>query len=530
MVLRDERSLEVASFRYRVIADIIEVGGDAITAALRESAARTYLDPHSQERSFSTRTLWRWIAKYKSGGLVALCPKVRDGKGQVRAIAPDVLAMAMKLRRKKSCPATDTIIDILVRTKVVPPGTVARSTLDRHLALAGLSRRALGGLGKETFRLIETAAPFEFLVADFHHGPYVRVPHDDTLHKALLLAFIDHRSRFVPEARYYLHEDYAALRFGYRQLLAGFGPAEKLYVDNGPAFHATRFHAAVTALGTILTHSRPYKSEGRGLVERFNKTLKEQFENEVRDRDEPLSLDELNAYLEAWLSERYHRDIHSETGEAPIERFRREAKLKAAPEPDLVQELLRLRERRTVHKKWSTVEVATIRFTVDPSLRGRRLDVLYDPFDLGYVIIVFDGRVVQRAFPQKPGVAPPVPSPPPDDGPSVDYLALLRADYERRTQAELAALQLVPAKPAEVLSLVDLVSLLERCRKAALSPTEHSAAAAFWRRMRPIDPAAAQASIDRALRSLGTGLHLQVYLDALNRSLLHHRTKGTKKP
>jgi len=530
MNLHDERSLEIASFRYRVIADAVETDGEAIAAVLRQAVARTYVDPRGQEQEFSIRTLWRWLTRYRSGGLVALCPKVRVDKGQLRAIQPEVLQMAMKLRRQKSRPATETIIDILVRKKVVPPGDLARSTLDRHLALAGLSRRALGSLGQETFRLIETHAPFEFLVADFHHGPYVRVAHDDALHKALLCAFIDHQSRFVPEARYYLHEDYAALRFGYRQLLAGFGPAEKLYVDNGPAFQATRFHAAATTLGTIVTHSKPYKSEGRGLVERFNRTVKEQFENEARDRDEPLTLDELNAYFQAWLSERYHRDVHSETGEPPIVRFRRDAKLRPAPDPDLVQELMRLRERRTVHKKWSTVEVATIRFTVDPSLRGRRLDVLFDPFDLSYVLIVFDGRIVQRAYPQKPGEAPPVPSPPPPDGPPTDYLALLRADYERRTQAELAALQLVPAKPSAALSLVDLVSLLERCRQAPLTPAEHSQASAFWRRMRPIDPATAHASIDRALRSLGASLHIQVYLDALNKSLIRQRTKGTTKP
>jgi len=107
-------------------------------------------------------------------------------------------------------------------------------------------------------------------------------------------------------------------------------------------------------------------------------------------REEPPTLDELNAYFEAWLAERYHRDVHSETGEAPRDRFQRTAILGPAPELAQVDELPRLRERRRVHKKWSTVEVLATRYVVDPALRGRRVDVLYDPFAPEYVLIVFE--------------------------------------------------------------------------------------------------------------------------------------------
>lgn len=152
-------------------------------------------------------------------------------------------------------------------------------------------------LGQQTFRRIETSAPFELVVADFHHGPYVRTP-DGVLRRALLGAHIDHFSRYVPEARYFLHEDYAALRFGFRRLLTAFGLPVTYYVDRGSAFQATRFHAACDALGIRLVHSAPYQSECRGVVERFNKTVKGQIETEVRGREEPPTLGELNAYFE----------------------------------------------------------------------------------------------------------------------------------------------------------------------------------------------------------------------------------------
>jgi type II secretory pathway predicted ATPase ExeA len=40
-----------------------------------------------------------------------------------------------------------------------------------------------------------------------------------------------------------------------------------------------------------------------------------------------------------------------------------------------------------VHKKWSTVEVQSVRYAVEPSLRGRKVHVLYDGFDPSYVLI-----------------------------------------------------------------------------------------------------------------------------------------------
>jgi hypothetical protein len=156
--------------------------------------------------------------------------------------------------------------------------------------------------------------------------------------------------------------------------------------------------------------------------------------------------------------------------------------------------------------------------------------VLFDPLDLAYVLISYDGRIVERAFPQKPGVAPPEPEPPAIPGKKTDYLALLRADYERRVRTELSALRLVPPATTE-LDLPGLVALVERCRTSSLTDPERSLTSALWRRLRPIDADVARTALDRARRRLGEGLHLRVYLDALEDHLVRARTqKGASKP
>lgn len=523
----EDRAYEIASFRYRLIADAAEADGEGVAEAIKNAALRETIDQTGKACRYSERTLWRYVAAYRQGGLWALKPKQRKDTGTLRAFANETLATAIQLRRENKNRPTKTIIDILERLKKVAPHDIKKSTLDRHLQAHGVSRRSLHSLGEKVFRKILTNAPLELVIADFHHGPYVRVPGEDKARRALLLAFIDHFSRYVIDSLYYLAEDFAVLRYGFRRVLLITGPFDKLYIDNGPSFQSGRFHAACKneAINITVVHSKPYVSEGRGACERFNRTVKEQFESEVKARDELLFIDELNAYYEAWLAERYHHDIHSETGESPFERFHQNVTMREPPDLERIDELLRLRKKGTVHKKWSTVEVRGTRYLVDAALRGRRIHALYDPFAPDYVLIESNRQIVQRAYPQKPGEMPPQPVEEKKSPKIVDYLALLRQDYETRTRAELAAIRLRPPVKQELTQAV-LEERLASCRGASLSDAEKSAVAAAFRKLRPIVPASAEEAIEGMRRRLGPGLHISIYIDVLQTSLVRARTTG----
>jgi transposase InsO family protein len=528
----EDRALEIATFRYRVLAEILEAleegAGKGVRRAIADAAKRSYVDHCGRATQVTTRTLWRWLAAWRQSGIKGLWPRAaRKDRGSLRAFKREILDRAVELRREQPRRATETIVDILEREKTIEVGAVARSTLDRHLDRLGCSRRRLRTLGSKVRRQIRTDRPLELVVTDFHHGPYVVVDDEGTLKRALLCAFLDHFSRVVLEGRYYLREDFVALRFGFRLCVSKHGLMEKLYADNGAAFQAVRFKGACLQLGVRFPHSKPYDAESRGLIERFNGTLKGQFEEEVRARGESPTLTELNAFFEAWLGERYHREPHSEIGEPPIERFNRTYLSRPIPDLSLVDELLRLRDRRTVHRKWSTVEIDRTYYLVDPSLRGRRVDVLHDPLDPAYVLIVFDGKVVERAYPRRAGEEPRQLAPPPEPkGARTDYLAHLLADHEKHSTAAYAGVQQHKPTPQVELSLDALLALVSLSRAAALVPAEHAAVAAFWRKWRPIDPDAAREALEAAARRLGPALHVSVYLDALGALLRKRARKG----
>jgi transposase InsO family protein len=528
---RDEDAkLARALFRYRLIAEAVEAPRGARKALLREVAKQDHLWPDGRTVRVTVRTLERWVARYRLERLAGLMRPPRKDKGRSRSISDAAIARVIELRKEEPTRSTPTLIDIVERAQQVAPGSLRRSTLDRHLDRRGASRRMLHVLGIKRHVRLCFEHPLDFVVGDFHAGPYIRTVTDE-IRRAELGAFIDHCSRFVPESRYGLTEDLMHVRRGLRLLCVGHGLPHKLYVDRGPGYKAERFHFGCAELGIHLVHSRRYVSEGRGVIERFNRTVKDAFEVEVRLRPEPPTLEELNTFWRAWLEERYHRRPHSETDEPPAERWQRllESTEVRCADPVLVDELLRLRATRTVHPKTSTVEVCGVRFVVDTALRKRRVQVLYDASDLSNVLVFYDGRRIQRATPQIPGETPvEAPQRPKAPPPSVDYLGLLRRDHERRRAADLADIRFrtVPADD-DALTLSRLVERLRTCTGRVLGDVETQHAAAVLDSLAPVEIAIADVALRTAVAQMGRGLHASQYLEALRAHVLRARRKGT---
>lgn len=525
----DEEALAAALFRYRLIAEAASAPKEARSRILAEVAADEHVRSDGERVRVSRRTLARWLARYLKEKLAGLVRRARKDKGAARGLTSEALARAIALRREEPARSTSTLIDILERADEVARGALKRSTLDRHLDRQDASRRRMGALGAKRHVRLAFEHPLDFVVGDFHVGPYV-CDATGEVRRARLAAFIDHCSRYLPDSRYVLAEDLMSVRRGLRALLSAHGLPRRLYVDNGAAYQAGRFHFACAQLDIELCHSRPYVSEGRGVIERFNRTIKEAFEVEVRLRREPLTLDELNAFWRAWREERYHLRPHSETDEPPADRW---ARLLATTEvrhadPVLVDEVLRLHARRKVHKKTSTVEVGGVAFVVDTALRGRRVDVLWDPHDLANVLVYFDGRRIQRATQQRPGEAPVVAPPPATrPAPSVDYLELLRRDHERRRAAEVSAIRFRNTERDD--ALLTLPRLLERLRVLVgrpLGDVETAHATGVLDALAPVEVALADTALKIAAATLGRGLHASQYLDALRAHVVRARRKG----
>jgi putative transposase len=190
-----------------------------------------------------------------------------------------------------------------------------------------------------------------------------------------------------------------------------------------------------------MVHSAPGRPQGRGKIERFNRTVRDQFLVEINTTVTDVgsnctSLAELNRLFTAWVHQQYHRSRHSETEATPAERYhaKRSAPTRR-PDPAVLRRAFLWREQRKV-TSFATVSLHGNGYQVEPALVGRVVDLLFTPFDLTIIEVEYQGRPMGRAIPHKvsrhvhPAVKPDAPTPIQATG--IDYLRLLEADHQQQ--------------------------------------------------------------------------------------------------
>jgi len=509
----DARRRTLALFRKDLFAELDEpsLPRGEISARITQIASRALVLPGGQERRFHERTLWSWWSAYKGHGLAGLLPRERKDKGVSREITPELLAAAIEKRKEVPSRSTKTIIKILECQGVVAKGRLRRSTLDRHLDLVGQSRRRLRTLGAKRYVRMLFERPNQLWVGDYHEAPILFDPTTGRCRTVHMSAFIDHYSKLVVHAEWYTNERLATLEDTLKKALVKRGLADKVYVDNGSVYRSADFAFALDHLGVRLVHSRAYVSEGRGVIERFNRTVAEQFEPEAR-AVHICELARLNLLFEGWLEERYHREEHGSTGQAPIDRFAQEGFSPRWADPVLVADTFRVRVRRKVHPKTSTVEVEGVSFLVESFLRGRWVSVHYDPHRLEDVLVFRKGQRVQRALVARPNQRPePPPERPMATEPRFDYLSALRAEYDRRIVQQAKKVSLVDFTPEPGFTLLAFLDLCEKMLGHQLSPYEREDLTLAFQTVGPFAEKTTRLALEHALKLRGRFLHVSVY-------------------
>ena len=307
-----------------------------------------------------------------------------------------------------------------------------------------------GGPGKRISRETDTAPRSDpYLV-----GPFVPFPRHAGSRRARLFLIVDDHSRLLVHGRWVNEENTRAGQEVLRGAIERRGLPESLYADNGAPFANAALERTCAVLGVRLIHSKPYSPQGRGKQERLNRYIRDRFLSEAEARG-IASLDELNDAFMAWAEQVCNTRTHAETDQTPIARFLAGGAPRAA-ERSVMADAFRWSALRKVTAT-ATVSLAGNRYTVDPALVGRRVELRYDPEDLTRLDVIIDGRAAGVATPFVLGrhVHPAVPQaerhPAPATG--VDYLGMVQAAHEATTSGPIAFRDL--ADPGDQLELFD---------------------------------------------------------------------------
>jgi putative transposase len=423
--VEDGHRRDVGLFRYSLIREAADPGLSAAErgALVRELAAMDHARPGGETVRVGRSTLDRWVRAYRRGGFDALVPAPRRG---VRRVPGEVLDLAVALKTEAPARSAVLVAQILAESG---RGGCSKRTIQRHFARLGLNTRPDGAPAK-VYGRFEAAARNDLWTGDAMHGPVVAG------RKSYLLAFIDDHSRLLAGYLWTVAEDTVRLESALRPGLAARGVPKAVLVDNGSAFVSAPFLRACAVLGVRLIHARPRAATTKGKIERFFRTVRSQFVVEVEARG-VASLAELNSLFSAWVEVVYHRRVHSETGQSPLERFEAGG-TPALPSRDQLHEAFLWAETRTVTKT-ATVSLHGNCFEVDAALVGRRVDLVFNPFDLTSIEVRFENRsmgaavpvrISRHTHPKARAEAPPVPVPT-----GIDYLSLVAARRAAETGA-----------------------------------------------------------------------------------------------
>lgn len=384
----EKQQKEIAVFRFGVISDFVttnRLSHGEQARLLREKCEKEWQIPYSSRTRLSPSTISYWIKRYKSSGghLESLYPRGRSDRGETRAMDHETAQSLIRLRSEMPQNPVSMLISEMGKRKLIKPGAILTpATVYRFLHRAGLLERETPAPVDR--RKFEAELPNDIWQADSMHGPMVTV--GDKKRKTYLFAFIDDMSRLIPHAQFYTTERLDSFLDAFRFALLKRGLPRKLYVDNGPAFKSTLLAEITASLGIALIHSKPYKPEGRGKVERVFRTIQTQFLSGFKGD----SLDDLNQAMDCWLRDVYHPRPHGATGEPPLKRFAASMEC-IRPAPKDLEDYFRKRARRKAAKD-RTVSLNGRLFEAPVPLIGKQLTLLYHDHDPARVEILFEGR------------------------------------------------------------------------------------------------------------------------------------------
>jgi len=308
----------VGLLRHQIISPVLMETGRGQTKYFRETASREWDVPGRGPRRFSPATMKGWLKRYNKNGFQALLPKAREDVGGFRKVPDERKKNIRRLREQHQKMSVLQFYDLAVKEQILGFPPICLATLRRFLKLENLFAPQDPPTARKRFEMSRFG---ELWTGDFMHGPQVLCEPGGKRHKkAILMAIIDDHSRMIVSGIFGFQENTLLLENTFKEAILAYGLPDRLYVDNGPSFSSEYLRRVCAHLKIGLVHSKPYDSPSRGKIERFFRTVRDQFLTQIHPNTE-ITLTALNEKFSSWLRNEYHHRHHSGIEMRPMDRL-----------------------------------------------------------------------------------------------------------------------------------------------------------------------------------------------------------------
>jgi transposase InsO family protein len=327
---------EEALFRYLVVsAVLVRIGqGTRQADAVAEVAATPFPTLDGDVREATRRTIYRWLAAWRTAGIAGLEPAPREATEASRALSARLVSF---LVAEKTADARASVPELIRRARLQeglldPDEAVGRVTVWRVLRRTGVpTRRQKQPHGGDT-RSFEYPHRMQMILCD---GKHFRA--GKTRAKRVALFFLDDASRMGLHVVVGTAESAALFLRGLYEMIRRHGLFDIAYLDRGPGFIALDTAAVLQQLGALLILGVAGYPPGRGKVEKFNQTA---LNGVLRTLDGNAEVDAdcgaLALRIGHWLRETYNHTAHESLGTdvTPWQRWCADARDLRLPEDD----------------------------------------------------------------------------------------------------------------------------------------------------------------------------------------------------
>jgi transposase InsO family protein len=389
---------KIALFRYSLIAPLITETFTQATAKeyLEDVCAKKYDTPKGMKKDYAPETLKEWLRLYRRYGIDGLYPKNRCDKGKSRKLSDEAKDFIVNSKVNYPKRSAKAIYQELIAKGYVAYDQISLSTVQRFISEAKITLQKLEPVDRRAFE-------FEFAnecwQSDISVGPYLTI--DGKKYKTYIIAIIDDATRLIIHCEAFFSDNLLSLLSVFKKGVAKRGIPKKLFVDNGKVYKSNQMQFICASLGTILCYARPYSPESKGKIERWFKTLQDQWMN-VIDWTGFDSLGELNASLIHYVEDDYNSRVHSAINQKPIDKFIGHMdRIRFVPTKQELDYIFLYRVCRKV-KNDATVSLQNILFEVPLKFVGDKINIRYDPTSLDAAYIFSeDGKFIDSIYPVK---------------------------------------------------------------------------------------------------------------------------------
>ena len=224
----------------------------------------------------------------------------------------------------------------------------------------------------------------EVWCGDSSVGPYLKTD-DGKKHRVYVIALIDDASRFITGIDVFFNDTFVNLMSVMKSAISKYGKPKIFNFDNGSAYKNKQMELLAARLGTTISYCHPYTPTQKAKIERWFRTLKDQWMAALDMRDYH-TLDELRGSLLQFVKN-YNQSVHSSLkGMSPIDRFFSESELiKRLTEEQIENSFLLEIERRVSAD--CVITINQIEYEVDYRFAKQRITLRYTP-DMNEIFVV----------------------------------------------------------------------------------------------------------------------------------------------